>query len=359
MAGCILLNRDLTKLCMVCNWKGNSWGLPKGKVNENEETSYAAGREVYEETGFDPSNAVTEKDKLQMISMNQPCTMHIVPNVSEDFPFVPRTRKEVSQIKFFRFSNLPEGHYNVTCFVAGLKRWIKKNKKRCAKLPDTASASPAYGDADYVEIEAGAADLNANDGACVAGHDEGTTSAVAEDGADVARADAETFGSADTSRATAANEAGAQAWSVEDMFSTNEELLGKKLSYDGNPHTFGDSQATASHVARASDFAASVARREAQAAAAVAAQAAAQAHDPGQFRSLDSIEGHAEYQQQQFVVTTPPLGSSPSAAEELMAKLTVPLATTAAADVVSPTNVFESFSFNIDDIMDALPTRAA
>lgn len=45
-AGCILLNADMTKLVLVKGWKGNSRGLPKGKINEGEPARDAALREA-------------------------------------------------------------------------------------------------------------------------------------------------------------------------------------------------------------------------------------------------------------------------------------------------------------------------
>jgi hypothetical protein len=35
------------------------------------------------------------------------------------------------------------------------------------------------------------------------------------------------------------NDAGT-GWSVKDMFAANERIVGRKFTYDGNPHTFGD-----------------------------------------------------------------------------------------------------------------------
>lgn len=45
-AGCILLNAAMTDVVLVKCWKGNSRGLPKGKINQDESAFDAAMREV-------------------------------------------------------------------------------------------------------------------------------------------------------------------------------------------------------------------------------------------------------------------------------------------------------------------------
>lgn len=46
--GAILLNEDLTQVLLVQSyWAKSSWGFPKGKVNEEEDPSHCAVREVF------------------------------------------------------------------------------------------------------------------------------------------------------------------------------------------------------------------------------------------------------------------------------------------------------------------------
>ena len=52
--GCILLNRDCTRVALCKMYKSKVWTFPAGKINQNEIGIDAAAREVYEETGFDP-----------------------------------------------------------------------------------------------------------------------------------------------------------------------------------------------------------------------------------------------------------------------------------------------------------------
>lgn len=42
--GCVLLNRGMDKLVLVCNWERTAWGLPRGKVNEVSAGSEACPR---------------------------------------------------------------------------------------------------------------------------------------------------------------------------------------------------------------------------------------------------------------------------------------------------------------------------
>lgn len=52
--GCILLNKDCTRVVMCKMYKSNTWTFPAGKINQNEIGIEAAARECYEEVGFDP-----------------------------------------------------------------------------------------------------------------------------------------------------------------------------------------------------------------------------------------------------------------------------------------------------------------
>ncbi|HOZ37076.1 MAG TPA: NUDIX domain-containing protein [bacterium] len=57
-AGGVVLGPD--NKIVVVNQDGNSWSLPKGYIEQNEDEITAAKREIYEETGIKPEN-------LQMI----------------------------------------------------------------------------------------------------------------------------------------------------------------------------------------------------------------------------------------------------------------------------------------------------
>jgi mRNA-decapping enzyme subunit 2 len=128
--GCIMVNASLDAMVLVCNWKGSSWGFPKGKLNEREDGAACAQREVEEETGYRASGLSEEDSITVVLAGGQRTKMFIVPDVPEDHPFEPLARKEISKIQFFPFDQPPKSAWNVSQFVPGLKRWVKQHRKK-------------------------------------------------------------------------------------------------------------------------------------------------------------------------------------------------------------------------------------
>ncbi len=166
--GTVLLNQDCTKIVLCQNYKGTSWTIPSGKVNQGETGIQAGARETYEETGFDPEgqrgvarqlkqaaqekateqgipwdsnnndifekmlgwNPLRECDKLINVEegTGKQRTCYICRGVPETFPFEPVARKEVSLISWHDLNNLPKKTYSVLPFLRDLKRWIKKRQ---------------------------------------------------------------------------------------------------------------------------------------------------------------------------------------------------------------------------------------
>ncbi|CAN0502865.1 unnamed protein product, partial [Ectocarpus sp. 12 AP-2014] len=127
-AGCILLNAAMTDVVLVKCWKGNSRGLPKGKINQGEPAIDAAIREVQEETGYDARRGANEKDFLTLYLNGQQTTMFVVVGVDETFPFEPQVRKEISAVEWFPLDALPSRSFGVEPFVPRLRRWMAKTK---------------------------------------------------------------------------------------------------------------------------------------------------------------------------------------------------------------------------------------
>ena len=83
---------------LVKGWKASAaWGFPRGKINENEPLHACAAREVLEETGFSCEDMLRQDAFVSSHGREQQnVTLYVVPNVPEDYPFLTRTRKEIS-----------------------------------------------------------------------------------------------------------------------------------------------------------------------------------------------------------------------------------------------------------------------
>lgn len=158
VCGAILLNTALDKCLLVKGWHSrSSWGFPKGKINKDEPELECAKREVYEETGFQiPDGLITEEDYIEFTKNEQRVRLYIVPYVSENTPFAPRTRKEISKIKWHLIKELPsynskqtpgvrktENFFMVSPVVGRLKKWIQVRRQRDKRIPGAALAAAA------------------------------------------------------------------------------------------------------------------------------------------------------------------------------------------------------------------------
>uniref|UniRef100_A0A3Q3XHM4 mRNA-decapping enzyme 2 n=1 Tax=Mola mola TaxID=94237 RepID=A0A3Q3XHM4_MOLML len=79
----------------------SGWGFPKGKVNEDEAPHDCAVREVLEETGFDIKNRICKDVYIEQKITDQLVRLYIIPGVSKDTRFNPKTRKEIRNIEWF------------------------------------------------------------------------------------------------------------------------------------------------------------------------------------------------------------------------------------------------------------------
>ncbi|PQE05569.1 hypothetical protein CJF30_00007725 [Rutstroemia sp. NJR-2017a BBW] len=155
--GAVLLNAELDSVVLVKGWKkGASWGFPRGKINKDEDDLDCAVREVYEETGYDlhAAGLIPEDRQVKWIEMNlrgQNFRLYVFRDVPMDARFEPQTRKEISSIKWWRLSDLPnfkkkgqqqhqaEAAVNankffvVAPFLPQLRKWVVEEKKRGTK----------------------------------------------------------------------------------------------------------------------------------------------------------------------------------------------------------------------------------
>ncbi|XP_043794629.1 m7GpppN-mRNA hydrolase [Apis laboriosa] len=145
--GAIVLNEDLTKVLLVQSyWAKSSWSFPKGKVNEDEDPSHCAVREVLEETGFDISNLIDENEYIESTINEQLVRLYIICGVQKDTKFQPKTRKEIKNVEWFSLADLPNNKKDMTPkvktgvgpnaffmvipFVRRMRRWIQEKHLR-------------------------------------------------------------------------------------------------------------------------------------------------------------------------------------------------------------------------------------
>jgi len=228
--GCVCLNPEQDKVLLVCNWGGDSWGFPKGKINEGEAPAECAAREVEEETGYDVRPLLREEDSFTMVQNAKKLHFYIIQDVPETFRFEPQVRKEVSEIKFWPLDDLP-GNSNraLTRCLAHVRHWQerkkkKKNEKKGGGKKQKKQQQPMQR-ASSVGRKGRGGEARAQ--SAPGGRKGG------KDGEKEAQADVNnltTFGAGD---------AGSD-WNVNAMFAANEKLTGRKFTYDGNPQKFGD-----------------------------------------------------------------------------------------------------------------------
>ncbi|CRH02337.1 mRNA-decapping enzyme 2, putative [Plasmodium relictum] len=106
LRGAILLNHNLKKCLLVKGWSTDSWAFPRGKVDELEEDSVCACREIYEEIGIDIFPYIDEQVYIETHIEDQPIKLFIIPGVREDTKFQPKTRKEIGDIRWFEIDKL-------------------------------------------------------------------------------------------------------------------------------------------------------------------------------------------------------------------------------------------------------------
>uniref|UniRef100_A0AC34GXL2 Nudix hydrolase domain-containing protein n=1 Tax=Panagrolaimus sp. ES5 TaxID=591445 RepID=A0AC34GXL2_9BILA len=150
--GAIMVDKSLEYVLLVQGYfaSTNSWGFPKGKVNECEKPIDCAIREVLEETGYDITGKVNEKRSFSRYTNGRALTqLFVATDVDMDFKFQPHANKEIRKIQWFKIDLLPHDRndvnsparvnmkpnnfYNVVPFVADILQFVKKEKSRRAR----------------------------------------------------------------------------------------------------------------------------------------------------------------------------------------------------------------------------------
>ncbi|XP_029371100.1 m7GpppN-mRNA hydrolase isoform X2 [Echeneis naucrates] len=143
--GAIILDESLEDVLLVQGYLAKSgWGFPKGKVNEDEAPHDCAVREVLEETGFDIKNRICKDMYIEQKITDQLVRLYLIPGVSKDTKFNPKTRKEIRNIEWFPVEKLPCHRNDMTPksklglapnrffmaipFIRPLRDWISRQK---------------------------------------------------------------------------------------------------------------------------------------------------------------------------------------------------------------------------------------
>ncbi|MQM06336.1 hypothetical protein Taro_039158 [Colocasia esculenta] len=150
VTGSIILDESYERCLLVKGWKpGSSWSFPRGKKNKDEEDHTCAIREVLEETGFDVSKLLKMEDYVEVVIGQQRVRLYIIAGVKEDTVFAPLTKKEISEISWFRIDDLqPAGDditsrgvnglklYMVAPFLISLKAWVSAHQPSSSQRSD-------------------------------------------------------------------------------------------------------------------------------------------------------------------------------------------------------------------------------
>lgn len=145
---------------------------------------------------------------------------------------------------WFELDDLPKKSFAVLPFVGKLKKWIKrKDKNNRSKSRDKSRGNSSRGRdksngqrdkstgraADYMENNKQQKKDSRSNSKKRAGRSGSSTQQAVVQGYDDPLVDAGLARPGDNNR-----------WSEEDMFKANEEILGRKIDYDGNPHLFAE-----------------------------------------------------------------------------------------------------------------------
>jgi len=143
--GAIIINKDADKVLLVQPWGKQSWGFPKGKIEEDELPHVCAAREVLEETGFDITPHLDEHEYLETSmrvdeNIEQNIQLYIIPGISEATEFKTQTRCEIRKIKWFDIESIPtcksdmwsrmnpSNFFMVIPFLREIKMWLKNKE---------------------------------------------------------------------------------------------------------------------------------------------------------------------------------------------------------------------------------------
>ncbi|CAF1076841.1 unnamed protein product [Adineta steineri] len=143
--GAVLIDPTYEHVLLVRGfYNRESWGFPKGKVQENESPLKCAIREVLEEVGFDMKDRAFEDQYLERDLNGQLIRLYIVKQVPLDTKFAPKTKNEIKEMRWFPIDDLPchrhdttpqiklnlnaKAFFMVIPFIKDIRRWINQER---------------------------------------------------------------------------------------------------------------------------------------------------------------------------------------------------------------------------------------
>lgn len=194
------------------------------------------------------SNKLVTTDK----DTNKRRTCFVCRGVPENFPFEPVARKEVSEVKFFDLNDLPKHNYAVLPFMGFLKKWIRQDNKRRARgnqsneRSSSRTSSRPKSRSKNQSSDAGKEtpsrkDRTESQPKSRASPKKEKRSSSRSNSKQKPRSNSKEAAYDDPLVASALAAPGeSNRWTEEEMFATNERILGRKITYDGNPHQFAE-----------------------------------------------------------------------------------------------------------------------
>ncbi|UJR15093.1 hypothetical protein I4U23_002060 [Adineta vaga] len=143
--GAVLIDPSYEHVLLVRGfYNRESWGFPKGKVQENESPFKCAIREVLEEVGFDMKDRAFEDQYLERELNGQLVRLYMVKQVPLDTKFAPKTKNEIKEMRWFPIADLPihrrdatsqiklnlnpKAFFMVIPFIKDIRRWINQER---------------------------------------------------------------------------------------------------------------------------------------------------------------------------------------------------------------------------------------
>lgn len=227
---------------------GEDVGLVPFFEEEEDITNAATSDALLPWKTLQDSNKLVSTDK----DTNKRRTCYVCRGVPENFPFDPVARKEVSEVKFYELNSLPKHTYAVLPFMGHLRKWIRNdNKLRARGNQDenrsnsrTGSRPKSRSKNQTPEARRGTPnrkDRNGSEPKSRVSPKKEKRSSSRSNSKQKPRSNSKEVSHDDPLVASALASPGeSNRWTEEEMFATNERILGRKISYDGNPHEFAE-----------------------------------------------------------------------------------------------------------------------